>query len=307
MKSLATVYVFTIAMVASFAALAQYPDRGTELIVPGTHPADLRRATASIFATALGRQSGARIKVRPLPYSHFKAEVSPRTFSAQDGSQLALTSLDSAGSLPDFLSEVTIVALLARVDLALFVRDGSDIAVLKDFTTLNNREPLVVGVRRTAAKFAARRTFERLGVPARYIPFESSSEARQALASGAIDVLIDVVSLSRPQFRPIAAFSPVPVASVPTARGQGIDVDASRDYVLVAPAGLDREVYERISEDLKNLLGNSRFLDDLSGLPLRGDYVEGSVYVAQRQEILNDLCATCDCDDSECDDCSRCK
>ena len=185
MKPLPTVSHFIVAMLVSFAALAQYPGGNTDLIVPGTQPSDLRRVTASIFASALHEISEARIKIWALPYSHFKVQVSPSAFYAQDGSQLALTTLDSSGSLPDFMSEVTVVALLARADLALFVKGDSNITVLNDFATSNNREPLVVSARTPAARFAARRTFETLGVPIEFMIFNQSSQARRALESRA--------------------------------------------------------------------------------------------------------------------------
>ena len=308
MKPFPAVYLFVVALVASFAALAQYPGGRTDLIVPGAQPSDLRRVTALTFARTLGELSGTRISVLPYPYGYFKGAVSSRMFSAEDGSQLALTSVDSVRPLPDFLSEATIVALLGRVDFALFVRDESDITMLHDFATLNIGEPLVVGAQRSAARFAARRTFEILGVPVTYIHYKSNSEARRALASGGLDVLIDVASLSRHPFKPLAAFAPVPVASVPTARGQGIDIVASRDYVLVAPPRLDHEVYEKINRDLQIVLQDFSFRDDLPKLGLREDYVEGRVYVAQQQEIGNDFCAICDCDYFDCKkDCPKCR
>ena len=221
-----------------------------------------------------------------LPGENLQFVLHPKEFSKIDGSQLAMVSIDPVSEIPSFLRNLKIVALLGRDNLSLFVRADRKIDKLSDLTP-DSSDKLVIGARSAAAEFAALSTFESLDVPIELVSPGKFSDAKEQLESGKLDVLIEPLSNYRPGIEPTI----IPI---------NVDLHASFDHVLVAPANLEQPCYEKISEDLHKLYENTEFQEEVRSLHVLPQYLAGIEYVKGLQEVGSKFCKKCSCSKKSC-------
>ena len=236
------------------------------------------------------------------------------SFINVDGSQLALVSVDPMVFTTHLAEFVEPVALLGRLDLALYVDEDSSIFNLEDFRNQNN-QVRSVGVHSPMSKWSTTKLFADLSIPinASY-SYEIGAQIEKT-SRGILDAMVAPLGITGRGLRPIAVFSDHGVDAARTARDQGVDVTASYDYLVVAPNGLEQSAYDAINRDIGAMLEPaSEFARTVLELGLRPQYVEGADYrglvanqFSELFKLQNTFCDTCDCSESDCKrDCPRC-
>ena len=270
MKLIPPISAFVIATMLAFSAPAQDSCNYSSLVVPDNWGNQLRHH-AKILENSYSKILNKKVTVVSPTGGYIQRALHQDEFYSNDGSQLAMAIVDPVAAMPDFLQNLNVVALLAREDLALFVRVDRRIRELNDLIG-DSSDRIVVGARTAAAEYAALLAFERLDVPIELISPTDYSAAKEQLEYGQLDVLIESLSnyhLSpEPSIVPIAVFPSGDLDSQSNAGAIDFDVQASFDYILVAPPTLDRICSDAINADLNKLYSDTEFIDEVKNLGL---------------------------------------
>ena len=313
MRQLMVSLVLALALTVSSGVSAQYSKGEIDIFVleyydPITH------GLAQPFADQLSQLGHKKVEVQHLRERDVLMAKITGSFTHIDGSQLAIISVDPIAHATYFSNYVTTVALLGRLDLAVFVGEDSDIRDFEDFRGVSD-EVVTVGVHSSISQWSAAKIFAELDVP---MHASFSYEIREQInmtMTGELDAMVAPHLVARTGLRPIALLSEHSSDALTTASDQGIDVTASYDYLVVAPSGLEQDAYDASNQDIGTMLEeNSEFTDTMRELGLRAKYVEGSSYgdlIASQFsalfELQNTFCDTCDCEEDDCKrDCPRC-
>ena len=314
MKRLVGFLVLSLLFALPSSVSAQQSERSIDIQI--SPPRDyILLDLAQSFADSLSKLSNQEVRVRypDPPGLLFLRDLSGR-FKNVDGSQLGLLSVDPIAHEAHFAELIDTVALLGRLDLALFVGEGSDIRKLDDFKD-ESGDIKTVGVHSAISQWSATQAFAELGVPMQTSLSYQLEEHIEMTRAGKLNAMVAPYIIMRSGLRPIALFAENPTDNLATAKSQGVNVTASYDYIVIAPSGLEQNAYESRNQDIGKMLEEgSELVDTMRELGLRVQYVEGSSYrelVANEFSALfnlqNTFCDTCDCEEEDCNrECPRC-
>jgi len=225
--------------------------------------------------------------------------------SEPDGHTLLLISSGTAvsaalfKSLPfDTVKDFTPVSKLASFDLVIAVTEGGRFKTLSELLAYARANPgkLNIGTPQigTTQNLAAELFLSSAGLSAQIVPFNGTPPVITALRGGEIDAMVEILGPLMPQIqskalRPVALLSdkrsPVlpDVPAVREAGGNLAQFNVSSWNGLSVPAKTPREVVQRLSRELQNILALPEVKKRLLELSL---YAQGST-PEQASELLS--------------------
>jgi tripartite-type tricarboxylate transporter receptor subunit TctC len=286
-----------LALISPVAALAEYPERAIEFIVPsspGGGSDTAARVFSEFFARHLGGASiavinhgggggalGISLAAQAAPDGYTLGQLqSPQVVSKQFENENARFSADSFEYIGIVTSDAQAVAVLndspieTWADLMAASADGN----VNCAVTGNGGGP----------QLATLRMIERGGPAVNLINFDGGSEARAALLGGHVDALcINIGGMLRAideiRVLGVASNERLPeIPDTPTFREHGVDLVAGTDRILAVPAGTPDDIVAALRAAYDATMADPDFLASAQerGLqlgPLSGEAVEAAL------------------------------
>lgn len=256
--------------------LAEYPEKTIEIIVgysAGGGTDVMARTVGKFLETALG--GAASIVIKNEPGAGGQIGFTNVATAKPDGYTLGTFNLPAALALTfdrdaDYdVDSFTYLVNFVEDPNTIIVSASSDIETLDEFLTAAKADPGAVTVGLSSLgrndHFAAIMMEKASGAEFTLVPFKGAALARTALIGGHVAAgtmtlsqttafqdelkVLAVLDDERSPFRP----------DVPTAKELGYDVEMSSLHGIVAPAGLDPVVTDRLREALAEVNANPEF------------------------------------------------
>ncbi len=324
MRKYALLISLIFCSVMFFCATAQSQPSVVEIIVVGKQGSTLHMLGETVAATLNKSQSKkSEFVVTRKSSSWFAGAIKRGYFAKTDGSQLMLVPTSNASTAATLLKkELTPVAMIGRRELALIVSQSSGINRLSDFKKYQEK-PFFVGASNDVTTWAALRTFKNLGVPVRFMEYQSTKVGLDQLAARDISAMVapPLFAAKRGDLKAITVFSnqtwkTKTYKAIETATAQGVPVQASTIYGIVGPPNMSESFARFISSRMGEMVKQPDYLDFFKELDTRPEYQDRNQYRRQleQQKGLDNLlvtttyCTTCTCSQKRCKRiCNKCK
>jgi tripartite-type tricarboxylate transporter receptor subunit TctC len=268
-----SVAALSVAAVAT-AQAQTFPDHAVKLVIPypAGGPTDL---VGRLVADRLSKEWNQPVLVENKPGASATIGSRQVVEAPKDGYTLLLGNNSSQGAyellnpsttpyktLDDFAS-VGLVGLLPSV---MVVGAHIEANTLREFIDYVKANPGKVNYASGSIGSAPHLSAEMLnmiaGLDLKHIPFNGTAPAMQALVAGAVDVYMGGVSSVMPQVEAgyakamgaVAAERLPQLPDLPTLKEQGVDVEYTQWYGLLAPAGTPDALLDRINADLNKVM-----------------------------------------------------
>ncbi|AQV96623.1 tripartite tricarboxylate transporter substrate binding protein [Cupriavidus necator] len=266
-----------VMMIAAFgadsaSAEAKWPSRPVRLVVPvaAGGPAD---TVARAVGQKLSERWGQSVIIDNKPGANTAIGASEVARAAPDGYTL-LQAVNSTLTVNPFTftklsynvqRDFTPISLVATVPIVLFANEKFPAKTFQEFLSLARAHPgkYTIGGGTVGLQLAVERLSRDAKIQLVYVPYKSGSDVTRALAGGDIDLAMDGVAANLPfvkqgKMRALATSDSKRVTvlpEVPTLGELGLkNSDAPLWHAIVAPAGLPREIQQRIQIDLRAVL-----------------------------------------------------
>lgn len=288
-------------------AQTKFPARALRIVVPNAAGggADLTaRAVGQSLASALGQP--VVIDNKPSAGGVVAGELVSR--AEPDGHTLLLISAGTAVSaalfarLPfDTLADFAPVSMLAHFDLAIAVAHNGRFKTLAELLAWGRANPgkLNIGTPQigTTQNLAAELFKQRAGIDAQIVPFNGTPPVINAVRSGEIDVMVDILGPLMPHIqgqalRPLAVLGQTraeQLPQVPTVRESGgalASFDVSSWNGLAVPAKTPSAVIEQLSREVQSAVALPQVRQQLQALNLTA---QGSSPQQLRERLAGDV------------------
>jgi tripartite-type tricarboxylate transporter receptor subunit TctC len=259
---------------AGFACADTYPAKPVKVIVPYATGGSTD-TTARLIAHALSEKLGQQFIVENRPGAGGSVGNDYVAKAAPDGYTLLFSAAGPLTVTPhtyaklpyDPIKSFEPIKLIASAPLVLEVRPSLPVKSVADLIRLAKAQPgklTYASFGTGSAAHLAGELFKSVaGVDIVHVPYKGSAPALTDLLGGQVDMMFDVVVSSLPhidagKLRPLAVTSDARLEllpKVPTVAEAGVkDVDASTWFGLLAPAGTDKQVVQRLSAALDEIL-----------------------------------------------------
>lgn len=308
---IACFFMAAAALLASGPAMAEYPDRPINFIVPFSSGgnADLGVRTVEPYLEAcLG---GAEIVVVNKPGAGGAIGFADIAAAAPDGYTLGVINTPNFYSYPIVketpwqTNSFELLGSIVGSVVTLNVRPDSPIKSLKDLIDFakKSEKPVTLGVPGIGGgDHLAMLRFENVaGLKFTYIPFTDGPLVRNALLGGHIDIaaMSEVNAASfQGEIVPLAtarAERGELLPDTPTFREGGVDLVSSSQHIFAAPAGIPEDVRAKLAGCLEQVVKDPAFLADAKKravliLPMNAEQVKA--YVADEEAFYRKLWQT---------------
>lgn len=263
-----------IVLASASGALAQnWPNRPIRMVVPytpGGYTDLMARLVGQKISDALGQpvifenKPGANAIIGTDVVA--KAAPDGYTFGTVIAAHAVNATLNP--KLPyDTQKDLTYVSLMSSAPLIMIAHPSLPASNIKELIALAKAKPGELNFASSGVGAAAHLTMEmfksRVGIDMQHIPYKGTAGALQDLVGGRINVMFDIVGPLMPQVRSgnakaiaVTAKERIPAApDVPTMAEQGVPDFVSGTWAgIIAPAGLPKEILERVSAEAKKAL-----------------------------------------------------
>ena len=259
---------------ASGTALAdsKWPTRPVRVVVPvaAGGPAD---AVARAVGQKLGERWGQPVIIDNKPGANTAIGASEVARAAPDGYTL-LQAVNSTLTINPFTfaklpynvkQDFVPVSLVASVPIVLFASAKFPAKTFPEFLALARANPgkYTVGGGTVGLQLAVERLSRDAGIKLTYVPYKSGADVTRGLAGGDIDLAMDGIPANLPfikegKMRALVVSDAKRVSvlpEVPTLPELGLrNSDAPLWHAIVAPAGLPKDIQQKIQDDLRAVL-----------------------------------------------------
>jgi tripartite-type tricarboxylate transporter receptor subunit TctC len=295
-----------LAMPLAMPAFAQaWPNAPIRLIVPFA-PGGTTDLVARMVATPLAERLGMAIAVENRAGAGATVGSLMAAQAAPDGLTLVMSNIASHGIGPslypniryDAVRDFTHVALLISNPSVFVANPRAGITNLAELAAQHRARPQGLDMASSGAGSSNHmlivRIGQMLGREINHIPFRGAGPAMTAVIAGQVPLMSDSLPsaashIRQGSVRPIAMSSearPPAFPDVPTMREQGFDIVSTTWFGLSGPAGMPAPVVERLSRELRAILGagdiRARFAE-LGGTPGQMSPAEYTEFV--RREV----------------------
>jgi tripartite-type tricarboxylate transporter receptor subunit TctC len=276
--------VFAIILAGADATLAQaWPNRPIRMIVPytaGGYTDLMARLVGQKISEALGQpivfenKPGANAIIGTDVVA--KAAPDGYTFGTVIAAHAANATLNP--KLPyDTLKDITYVSLMSVAPLIMIAHPSVKANNVQELIALAKARPGELNFASSGIGAAAHLTMEmfmsRTGIKMQHIPYKGTAGALQDTVGGQINVMFDIIGPLMPQVRSgnvkaivVTAKERVPAAAdVPTMAEQGVPDFVSGTWAgIIAPAGVPKEIVDRVAAEAKKALADPAMKDKLA-------------------------------------------
>lgn len=281
MKSLVRALGALVVITASTcAASAQnsaqgWPNRSIRMVVPYT-PGGYTDMMARLVSEKVAASLGQSIVIENKPGANAAIGTDIVAKAAPDGytfgTVIAAHSVNPSlkPNLPyNTEKDFTYVSLMSVAPLILIATPSLPAKNMQEFIALAKAKPGTLNFASSGIGSAAHLTMEMLksreGINLQHVPYKGTAGALQDTVGGQINVMFDIIGPLMEQVRGgnakalgVAAKERVPAAGdTPTLNEQGVKDFASGTWAgIVAPAGVPKEIVERMSAEVKKALAD---------------------------------------------------
>lgn len=273
----------TLLSAVAWAQDTAWPTRSVRIVVPVAvgGPAD---AVARAVGQKLSERWGQPVVIDNKPGANTALGASDVARAAPDGYTL-LQAVNSTLTINPFTFEklqynvkndFAPVSLVATVPIVLFATEKFPAKTFPEFLALVRANPgkFSIGGGTVGLQLAVERLSRDANIKLTYVPYKSGADVTRDLAGGQIDLAMDGIPANLPfikqgKMRALAVSSPQRVSvlpDVPTLPELGLkNSDAPLWHAIVAPAGIPKNVQQKIQSDLQAVLTmpeiRQRFVD----------------------------------------------
>lgn len=273
-----------IVLASASSALAQnWPNRPIRMVVPytpGGYTDLMARLVGQKISDALGQpvifenKPGANAIIGTDVVA--KAAPDGYTFGTVIAAHAVNATLNP--KLPyDTQKDLTYVSLMSSAPLIMIAHPSLPASNIKELIALAKAKPGDLNFASSGVGAAAHLTMEmfksRTGIDMQHIPYKGTAGALQDIVGGRINVMFDIVGPLMPQVRSgnakaiaVTAKERIPAApDVPTMAEQGVPDFVSGTWAgIIAPAGLPKEILDRVSAEAKKALADPAMKEKLA-------------------------------------------
>jgi len=169
----------------------------------------------------------------------------------------------------DTMKDFTYVSLMSVAPLIIIANNALPANNIKELVALAKAKPGELNFASSGVGAAAHLTMEmfkaRMGIDMQHVPYKGTAGALQDTVGGRINVMFDIVGPLMPQVKAgnvkalgLAAREQIPSApGVPTIIEQGVPDFVSGTWAgIIAPAGMPKEIVDRIAAEAKKALAD---------------------------------------------------
>lgn len=277
MKTFALAFTATLAMAGS--ALAQYPDRPIELIIPWSAGGGTD-ATGRIIATMLEEKLGQPITVNNRTGGGGIVGHDAIRTATPDGYTLGIITTElsmykAVGSADMTYDDFTLIGLFNADPSAVFVRADSPYQTMEELAEAIKADP--AAIKASGANFGGLNHLswvslvQLVGAPADkafWVPTDGAAPSLQLLASGAIDVAVSQFPEAQSlvdagEIRPLGYLGNEPNAKQPDVKpvseSLGIDFSIAGWRGLGGPKGIPEDIVATLREALDEIVNSPEF------------------------------------------------
>lgn len=272
----ALVVISTCAGNASAQSSAQnWPTRPIRMVVPYT-PGGYTDMMARLVSEKMAAALGQSIVIENKPGANAAIGTDVVAKAAPDGytfgTVIAAHAVNATlkANLPyNTEKDFTYVSLMSVAPLILIATPSLPAKDMKELIALAKAKPGQLNFASSGVGSAAHLTMEMLksreGINLQHVPYKGTAGALQDLVGGQINVMFDIIGPLMEQVRAgnakalgVAAKERVPAAGdMPTLNEQGVKDFASGTWAgIIAPAGVPKEIVERVSAEAKKALAD---------------------------------------------------
>jgi tripartite-type tricarboxylate transporter receptor subunit TctC len=267
MKALAALVAFGLALTGTARAADNFPTRTLTMVIPfaAGGPTDV---LGRIVAQRMGEILGQNIIVENVGGAGGMTGSKRVAEARPDGYTMVLGTVGTHAQsqtlykhpLYNSTTDFTPVALIADVPIALLVRKDLPPKNLKEFVDYAKANQAKMQFGSAGAGSATHLGCvvlnSAMGTNITHIPYKGTGPAMQDLVAGRIDFLCEIISTAKPQIdggtvRALAIMtterSPV-LPNLPTAREQGLDVQAYTWNAIFLPKGAPADVVKKLND-----------------------------------------------------------
>lgn len=283
MKKLLLAMAATVMVAGS--AMAQYPDRPIELIIPWSAGGGTD-ATGRIIATMLEEKLGQPITVNNRTGGGGIVGHEAIKSAKPDGYTLGiitteLSMYDAVGSADMTYEDFTLIGLFNADPSAVFVRADSPYQSMQELAEAIKADP--AALKASGANFGGLNHLswvslvQLLGAPADkafWVPTDGATPSLQLLASGAIDVAVAQLPEAKPlvdagEIRPLAYLgneaNPKQPDVPPITEALGIEFSIAGWRGLAGPKGMPEDVVATLTAALDEIVNSPEFAEFMDG------------------------------------------
>lgn len=255
------------------AQTAGYPNKPIRMLV-GVSAGSAADIIARVIAKGLGERLGQPIVVDNRTGAAGSLAVEAVARSAPDGYTLAIVSSSIAVNAAvytklnfDVEKDLTPLATIGTIPLVLMINRSLPTANLREFIQYAKSRPGQLNYGSSGVGGTIHLATELLssvgGFKITHVPYRGNAQAVTALLAGEVNVLFDTVLLAAPNLKsnkvaPLAITGTVrsPLApDVPTFAEAGLpDYNASLFFGVMAPAGLPKELVQKLNAEINDVL-----------------------------------------------------
>src|ERR1700712_5241277 len=177
----------------------------------------------------------------------------------------------------DSMKDLGYVSLMSVAPLLLIATPSLPVKDMKEFIALAKAKPGTLNFASSGIGSAAHLTMEMLksreGINLQHIPYKGTAGALQDTVGGQINVMFDIIGPLMPQVLSgnvkalvVTAKERIPAAAdVPTMAEQGVPDFVSGTWAgIIAPAGMPKEIVDRVAAEAKKALADPAMKDKLA-------------------------------------------
>jgi tripartite-type tricarboxylate transporter receptor subunit TctC len=288
----------------------QYPSRPISIVVP-VAPGGVADVVTRVFGMKLGQASGATVVVEnktggaSIPGTLTVARAQPDGYTLLTGFHGPLSILQHLQTLPyDPAKELVPVVHLISVPNILVVNPSIPANNLSELITYAKANPGKLTYASQGAGTTGHLAGEMFklatGTDITHVPYRGAAPAIQDLLGGQVSMMFDVVALAEGAIKEgrlrtfgVATKDRIPIfPGVPTLREQGVPIEMTAWFGLMAPAGTPREVILWLNERANKLMAEpdvrERFAAQGATLPL-GTPEEFGAFIASETKKFGDV------------------
>ena len=274
-RALGALVVISASASSASAQTQGWPNRPIRMVVPYT-PGGYTDMMARLVSEKVAASLGQSIVIENKPGANAAIGTDTVAKAAPDGytfgTVIAAHSVNPSlkANLPyNTEKDFTYVSLMSVAPLIIVATPSLPAKNMQEFIALAKAKPVQLNFASSGIGSAAHLTMEMLksreGINLQHVPYKGTAGALQDLVGGQINVMFDIIGPLMEQVRAgnakalgVAAKERVPAAGdTPTLIEQGVKDFASGTWAgIIAPAGVPKEIVDRMSLEAKKALAD---------------------------------------------------
>ena len=295
------VFVTALAMALAVPALAEFPERPIQVVVPYSAGGSTDLSMRLLADSFKRNVPGATMVIRNQPGGGGSIGVSAALHSRADGYTLGagaqgpLSLLPHLGGTDYSLDDVEFIGMMSRSLQVLVACKGAPFNDFDSFMSYaKTKAPQVGNSGAGGANHVSAEAFAKAaGIKIKAVPYQGSSNARTACVGGHIDAMVASPAEALTQSK-AGNMTPIFIMEeeridlfpdTPTAVEKGIDFTWSSWKGLIAPKGIPQDILEKLRADFAKTVADKEFQKKMTDM---GEFLEYADAATLEKKVRKD-------------------